>query len=141
MVISEEIHDRIQMVDKRNAKLPDMLKEMNSPEAYYQDSEILLVGWGSTKGAIHEAVDLLRGQGYDVGALHFVDLWPFPGKAMATVIDKAQKIFMVELNGYAQLGLLIRQQTGLNYSGALLKYDGRPFYPYEIIEGIKKQMR
>jgi 2-oxoglutarate ferredoxin oxidoreductase subunit alpha len=139
--ISEEIQNRIHMVDKRNAKLRDMLKEMNPPEAYHQDAEILLVGWGSTKGAIHEAVDLLREQGYDAGALHFVDLWPFSAQATEKAIDKVKKIFMVEMNGYAQLGLLIRQQTGVNHSGAVLKYDGRPFCPDEIVDGIKKQMR
>ncbi len=41
---------------------------------------------------------------------------------------------LVELNGSAQLGLLIRQQTGLSFDGSVFKYDGRPFLPSEIVE-------
>jgi len=138
--ISETIIDRIQMVDKRQAKWPAMLSEMHPPQGYHEDSDILLIGWGSTKGAIQEAVDRLREKGLGAGSLHFTDLWPFPDEAVRTALQKKKKIFMVELNTTAQLGQLIRQQTGLGFSGAILKYDGRPFYPNEIVEGIQKKM-
>ena len=138
--ISETITDRIHMVDKRQAKWPAMLSEMRPPLGYHEDSEILLIGWGSTKGAIQEAVDQLREKGLEAGSLHFTDLWPFPDRAVQTALQKKKKIFMVEENTTAQLGQLIRQQTGLGFSGAILKYDGRPFYPMEIVEGIQKKM-
>lgn len=138
--ISETISDRIQMVDKRQAKWPAMLSEMHPPQGYHEDSDILLIGWGSTKGAIREAVDQLREKGLDAGSLHFTDLWPFPDSAVKTALQKKKKIFVVEQNTTAQLGQLIRQQTGLGYTGAILKYDGRPFYPNEIIEGVQKKM-
>jgi 2-oxoglutarate ferredoxin oxidoreductase subunit alpha len=138
--ISETISDRVQMVDKRQAKWPAMLSEMRPPQGYHGDSDILLIGWGSTKGAIQEAVDGLREKGLDAGSLHFTDLWPFPNNAVKTALQKKKKIFMVEQNTTAQLGQLIRQQTGLDYSGAILKYDGRPFYPIEIVEGIQQKM-
>jgi 2-oxoglutarate ferredoxin oxidoreductase subunit alpha len=41
---------------------------------------------------------------------------------------------MVEQNSSSQLGLLIREQTGLSFDGTVLKYDGRPFFPIEIVE-------
>jgi len=134
--ISETISDRVHMVDKRQAKWPAMLSEMRPPQGYHEDSDILLIGWGSTKGAIQEAVDQLRKKGLDAGSLHFTDLWPFPDSAVKTALQKKKKIFMVEQNTTAQLGQLIRQQTGLGFSDAILKYDGRPFYPIEIVEGI-----
>jgi len=136
--ISETINDRISMVDKRNAKVPYMIKEMNPPKEYYGESGILLVGWGSTKGAIKEAVDLLRVEGIDVGCLSFVDLWPLPSAKIKTVLNKGKRFFMVEQNSTAQFGQLIKEQTGLVHSGAILKYDGRPIYPNEIVEGFKK---
>ena len=139
--ISEEISDRIAMVDKRNAKVPFMIKEMNPPKEYYGESEVLLVGWGSTEGAVKEAVDRLRDAGDDVGCLNFSDLWPFPAEAAAKALGKAKQFLMVELNASAQLGQLLREQTGLVYSGAILKYDGRPFYPKEIVDGVKQYVR
>jgi 2-oxoglutarate/2-oxoacid ferredoxin oxidoreductase subunit alpha len=85
-------------------------------------------------GAIREAVDLLRDQGRSVGCLHYTNLWPFPSEASRQLLERAKPFIMVELNGSAQLGLLIRQQTGLSFDGSVLKYDGRPFLPSEIVE-------
>ena len=139
--ISEAIADRISMVDKRSAKLPHMLKEMNPPKEYHGEAEIIIAGWGSTAGAVKEAVDRLRAEGFDAGSLHFTDLWPFPVEATEKALGKAKRFFMVEQNSSAQLGQLIRERTGLVYSGAVLKYDGRPFYPVEIVDGVKAYVR
>jgi len=136
--ISEAISDRVRMVDKRNAKVPHMIKEMNPPKEYHGDADILLVGWGSTEGAIREAVDMLRAAGMDVGCLNFVDLWPFPVEAATSALNKAKKLLVVEQNSTAQLGQLIKEQTGFVHSKAVLKYDGRPFYPNEIVDSVKK---
>ena len=138
--ISEEIEDRINMVNKRNAKIPHMRAQMNPPQDYYGQSELLLVGWGSTAGVIRESVDMLRAEGVDAGGLHFVDIWPFRADAAVQALNKAKRFMMVEQNSTAQLGQLIRMATGLLPAGAVLKYDGRPFFPIEIAEGIKKQM-
>jgi len=136
--ITEAIDDRISMVDKRSAKIPYMIKEMNPPKEYHGESGILIVGWGSTKGAIKEAVDLLRGEGKDVGCLHFVDLWPFPSEKLKAALNKGKKFYIVEQNSTAQFSQLIKMQTGLVHSEAILKYDGRPIYPNEIVEGFKQ---
>jgi 2-oxoglutarate ferredoxin oxidoreductase subunit alpha len=139
--ISEAIDDRISMVDKRNAKVPYMIKEMNPPKEYHGESETLLVGWGSTEGAIKEAVDRLRAEGIDVGCLNFVDLWPFPHDNAKTALNKGKRFFMVEQNSTAQLGLLIKERIGFSFSEAILKYDGRPYYPNEIVESFKQYAR
>jgi 2-oxoglutarate ferredoxin oxidoreductase subunit alpha len=136
--ITEQISHRIQMVDKRNTKVPYMISEMNPPEIYHGEAEFLVIGWGSTYGAIRESVDRLRKATLSVGALHFVDLWPFPADTVKQLIEECQAFFMVENNSTAQLGQLIRTQTGLVHAGAVLKYDGRPFFPSEIESGIKK---
>jgi 2-oxoglutarate ferredoxin oxidoreductase subunit alpha len=138
--ITEQISHRIQMVDKREAKVPCMISEMSPPEIYHGDADFLVLGWGSTYGAIRESVDRLRKAKLSVGALHFVDLWPFPTDMVVPLIEGCQSFFMVENNSTAQLGQLIRAQTGLIYAGAVLKYDGRPFYPTEIEIGIKKYL-
>jgi 2-oxoglutarate/2-oxoacid ferredoxin oxidoreductase subunit alpha len=138
--ISETIDDRIHMVDKRQAKWPAMMSEMQPPHGYHENGDILLIGWGATKGAVREAVDQLREKGIEAGSLHFTDLWPFPDTAVVTALQKKNKIFMVEHNITAQLGQLIRQQTGISFTGAILKYDGRPFYPVEIFDGVQRKI-
>jgi len=139
--ISEMKQNRTDMVNKRNSKISHMVKEIRPPKAIDPGSEIMLVGWGSTAGAIREATEMLKNEGIDAGALIFSDIWPFPGNAFKACINEKQKFYMVELNSSAQLGLLIRQQTGLSCSGTVLKYDGRPFYPIEIVGGIKQYTR
>lgn len=132
--LNEESGNRKRMMDKRSAKMPAMQKELSPPAGYYEESEILLVGWGSTRGAILEAVDLLRTQGKDVGCLNFTEMWPFPVTDCLRLLGRAKRFIMVEQNSTAQLGLLIREQTGLFFSGTVLKYDGRPFFPIEVVE-------
>ncbi len=114
---------------------------MRPPHAYHGDSKTLLVGWGSTSGVIKEAVDLLRKDGFEVGHLHFVDLWPFPAEVAQTALQKAERFITIENNSSGQLAQLIRQETGLSPSEKILKYDGRPFYPTIICNQIKKQLR
>ncbi|MFO7665687.1 MAG: 2-oxoacid:acceptor oxidoreductase subunit alpha [Desulfobacterales bacterium] len=138
---TESIETRIKMVNKRNAKLSGMLSEMNPPEVYFPRAKILLAGWGSAKGAVREAVDILRKEKISAGCVSFNDLWPFPVTAAEKALKSCKNFYMVEQNSTAQLGRLIREQTSLSYSGVVLKYDGRPFYPAEIADGIKKQMR
>ncbi|MDY6791139.1 MAG: 2-oxoacid:acceptor oxidoreductase subunit alpha [Thermodesulfobacteriota bacterium] len=136
--MSEAIDDRTNMVEKRNAKVPRMIKEMNPPQKYHDEAEVLLVGWGSTKGAIREAVDLLRQEGKHVGCLNFRDLWPLPSDKVKAALHKVKRFLMVEQNSTAQFGQLIQEQTGLAHSGAILKYDGRPICPNDIVEDFKQ---
>jgi len=85
--ITEEIGPRTVMVDKRNAKLPAMLDEMEPPDHYHSEARILLVGWGSTAGSINEAARILRDRGLDTGCIVFTDLWPFPADSVTKLLE------------------------------------------------------
>jgi len=134
--ISEDKNNRVKMVNKRNVKISAMRKEMNPPHGYFDDAGILLIGWGSSAGAIKEAVDLMRSNDIDVGCLTFSDLWPFPAGKIISSIGKDKKCITVELNSTAQLKRLMRQQTGIDCSESILKYDGRPLFPEDIVQEI-----
>jgi|SRR6056297_726227 len=138
--ISEAIADRNRMVNKRMAKTNSMRDEMHPPDPYFGESETLLVGWGSSDGAIREAVDRLRNENFDVGALVFSDLWPFPDAAVYEALSKCNRFFTVELNASSQLGWLIREQTGLSFGGSVVKYDGRPLVPNDVADQVKEIM-
>jgi 2-oxoglutarate/2-oxoacid ferredoxin oxidoreductase subunit alpha len=135
--MSETIADRNSMVEKRQANTKGMTGEMNGPQAYHGESESLLVGWGASDGAMREAVDLLRSENLDVGALVFSDIWPFPAKKTKDALSSCKRFITVEQNASSQLGLLIRQQTGLSFHTSLLQYDGRPLTPNWIAEHTK----
>jgi 2-oxoglutarate ferredoxin oxidoreductase subunit alpha len=127
------------MVDKRHKKVDAMLKEMEKPWVFEPECTYVLTGWGSSKGSIKEAAEILHEEGYDVGALVFKDIWPMDEQAVSKIIaDK--KLIMVEQNATCQLGRLIRQQTGAGWFDAVLKYDGRPLFPAHIVERARKIM-
>ena len=133
--ISEDKTNRVNMVDKRLGKLTAMTAEMQPPDTRYPESKTLLITWGSSAGAVEEAVERLQGDGLDIGCLTMADLWPFPQQHFADAVGSANTILTVESNATAQLGLLIRQQTGLSPTGAILKYDGRPLTAEDVIDG------
>jgi 2-oxoglutarate ferredoxin oxidoreductase subunit alpha len=118
-----------------------MRKEIRPPEVIHAGSDILLISWGSMRGAMVEAVTQLRTGGINCGGVHVVDMWPFPASALSGILDKVTQFFVVEQNQSAQLGQLIRQQTGYQYTDAVLKYNGRPMSAGEITDAIKTKVR
>lgn len=135
--ISETMTDRRRMVAKRFAKLPAMAAAMRPPETLHPDAEILLATWGSSRGAVWEAVAMLRGAGRSVGAVHFCDLWPFPAGEAAELLGH-RPFVTVEQNYSGQLGRLVREQTGLASAGRITRTDGRPFFAEEVVAGLKE---
>ena len=80
---------------------------------------------------------MLRSQGHDCGGVHFTDLWPFPDEATTDILSNTGQFVMVEQNHTAQLGQLIRQQTGLSYTEAVLKTSGRPLCAAEVADALE----
>jgi 2-oxoglutarate ferredoxin oxidoreductase subunit alpha len=135
----EDAETRTAQVQKRLRKLFGLKKEISPPQQYGpKKAEITLIGWGSTFGAIHEAVDLLRQGGTSVNMLHLNELWPFPAEAVADAIDRANRSYIIENNATGQLARLIRAETGKDVS-QILKYDGCPFTPAYIAEAVRKE--
>jgi 2-oxoglutarate ferredoxin oxidoreductase subunit alpha len=139
--ITEDADIRDVMVTKRFAKVAAMRKEIRPPEVIHAGSDILLICWGSMRGAMVEAVNQLRVDDINCGGVHVVDMWPFPDAALSEILEKVTQFFVVEQNQSAQLGQLIRQQTGCQYTDAVLKYNGRPMSAGEITDAIKTKLR
>jgi len=136
----EDAETRTQMMQKRMRKMFSLKQEISPPQLYGpKKAETLLIGWGSTYGALREAVDILRKEGVSVNLLHLNELWPFPTERVADVIDKAQHNYVIENNATGQLSHLIQAETARKVSGRILKYDGRPFTPAYIAQEVKKE--
>jgi len=133
--ITEDMDLRTKMVNKRLKKL-DLLKkdilpsELVGPENY----KTLIIGWGSTYPIIKEALERL--ERVDTALLHFKQVYPLHPSTI-TWIKKAKKTVIVENNGTAQFGQLIRMQTGFDMDHKILKYNGLPFSVEELEERLK----
>lgn len=141
--ITESAEMRRQMMDKRLGKLKLLEEELLEPEFIgVEEYDTLLLGWGSTYGPIREAVSILnREQGKGYAALVFGDIFPLPQKLLKEKAAKAVRIINVEQNATGQLAQLIREQTGIECGGSILKYDGRQLSAEEIAEKIRKEVR
>ncbi|MBI4284117.1 MAG: 2-oxoacid:acceptor oxidoreductase subunit alpha, partial [Chloroflexi bacterium] len=136
----EDAAMRTAQVQKRLRKLLSLKQEISPPRWYGpQQAETILIGWGSTYGAIRGAVDILRREGADVSMLHLNELWPFPTEAVTDALSRAQRSYIIENNASGQLARLIRMETVKEVSGQILKYDGRPFTPAYIAQAVRKE--
>jgi 2-oxoglutarate ferredoxin oxidoreductase subunit alpha len=134
----EDAQVRTEQMQKRLRKLAGLKDEIAGPRLYGQENaEITLIGWGSTYGAICEAVDILHDEGASVNLIHLTELWPFPDNAVADALAKAKRSYVVENNATGQIAHLIRADTGIEVS-KILKYDGRPFSPAYIVRQVRK---
>jgi 2-oxoglutarate ferredoxin oxidoreductase subunit alpha len=122
------------MVDKRLRKLKAMNKEAlpatlkGSPDCRY-----LVVGWGSTRTVVEEALDVLNRK--DISFLHFSQVYPLHQGSL-DLIRRARKRIVIENNATAQFGKLIRSATGIDFEEKILKYDGMPFMLEDVMERI-----
>ena len=138
--LTEDAGERTAQVQKRLRKLLSLKQEIGTPQRYGpKKAETTLIGWGSTYGAIHEAVDILRKEETSVNMLHLNELWPFPAKAVAAAVSKARNSYVIENNATGQLARLIKAETGYDVSGRILKYDGRPFTPAYIAQAVRRE--
>jgi 2-oxoglutarate ferredoxin oxidoreductase subunit alpha len=134
---TEKSDIRITMVNKRAAKMKGVMNDIPEPKLYGGDeADLTFVSWGSVKGAVREALSLLERKGVSANHLHLTHLGPFPAAAVGRILEAAERPILVENNASAQLGRLIRERTGFSFSEKLLKYDGRPFYPGEIVREV-----
>jgi 2-oxoglutarate ferredoxin oxidoreductase subunit alpha len=135
--ITESAEVRIAQHEKRLRKLEDLREEVIPPEFNGPEkAELLLVSWGSSKGAVAEAAERLTSQGKKVATCHFNQVWPLNSGQFLARFEEAVKVVMVEMNATGQLAKLIRQATGVQMDQLINRYDGRPFTPEYIINKI-----
>lgn len=130
------------MNDKRFRKLQALLEDLeryDTTRLYGRpDAEFTILGWGSTKGPIREAMKLLTNDGLQVNYLQIIYLSPFPSAAVQKIIESARSTIVVENNKTSQLSRLMKENLLERPDHTVLKYDGRPFDPGEISHIIKE---
>jgi 2-oxoglutarate ferredoxin oxidoreductase subunit alpha len=143
--ISEEPVNRNMMVEKRMKKLELVDKEIPVEEKlnFFGDknSQNMVVSWGSPKGAILEAIDALRAEGFSVGFLQLRMIHPLPKEHVANALGTAERIIDVENNYLGQLAGVIKEETGIAANFYLLKYNGRPISTTEVYDALKRVLQ
>ncbi len=138
--MTEDAGKRSLMALKRLKKLAAMEADVEPPTLYGdKNSEITFVSWGSSRGPILEALKTsnFKIKNQTANLIHFTWMYPFPGKLVTEMLSGAKRIIDVEQNATGQLASLIREHTGILITEKMLKWDGRPFFPEEIIEKVK----
>ena len=132
---TEEIKEINTQMKKRMTKIATCsADEKTDPKLFGpKTADITIVSWGSNKGSILEALK----KNPNVNFLHITWMNPFPSQAVKDILSKSKHIIDIECNYSASLAGLIREKTGIEITDFLLKYDGRPIFPEEIMEKIE----
>ena len=141
-LISDEYtnpYKRRAMVEKRARKLNDALERVPAPTLEGPaDADATLIGWGSSYGAIKEAAEQLEADGVSVNRLQIKWIVPFHADAITAVVNGAKKPIIVENNYSGQFYRYLRSETGLTIDNHIRKYDGEPFMPHHIANGVRE---
>ena len=100
-----------------------------------EDSDVVLIFWGSTKGA---AVEACKGLG--IRSIQPIVLEPFPEEGLKSLLRGARKVLCAETNATGQLSCLLRCY-GIEVHETILRYDGRPFTPKGLKKAIEEALR
>jgi len=127
------------MNEKRFNKLKEALKKLPAPKLIGpKKADFTLICWGSTLGAVEEAAKLLNKTGIKINYLQIKYMNPFHSDEIKKILQKSSVKINIEGNYSGQLAQLIGQKTGILMDYSILKYNGRPIYPHEIVETIQK---
>jgi 2-oxoglutarate/2-oxoacid ferredoxin oxidoreductase subunit alpha len=133
-----EPEDHTAMMEKRFRKLDTAAEELPKPERYGDENATIgIIGWGSTEGAIQEAVDRARAKGYKVASLHPRILSPLPDRTIRDFIRSVEKVIVPECNYSGQLANLLGAKYGLQ-AIRVNKFGGIPFTAGEILRAIEE---
>jgi 2-oxoglutarate ferredoxin oxidoreductase subunit alpha len=120
-----------QMVRVRARKVAGIVREIPPTEIHGPaEGDLLVIGWGSTYGAIESATRALREQGHAVSHVHLRYLNPLPGD-LGDILRRFRQVLVPELN-MGQLVRLLRAEYLVDAVG-LNKIQGQPFKVSEIV--------
>lgn len=141
-------------MQRRSAKLATLQKSLKPPKVYGDESgDLLVVGWGSTRGAIEEAIDRIRADGGKVSSLTLRFLSPLePG--LTEIFKRFKRVMTVEINysdpvdaawtngenrRYSQLAWYLRARTLVDID-CWSRVPGIPLPPGEIERELRRRL-
>jgi 2-oxoglutarate/2-oxoacid ferredoxin oxidoreductase subunit alpha len=143
--ITEDPKIRTAMMDKRMDKLMIALEQIGDEDkatlyGIDEPNSLTVISWGSTKGAILDAMDRLIDEGKKIRFVQLRLLNPFPIKRVRALIGGYKQLVGIEMNYSSQLGLLISENTGISMDHLIVKYNGRPISSSEVYNALVRIM-
>ncbi|MFQ5796221.1 MAG: 2-oxoacid:acceptor oxidoreductase subunit alpha, partial [Candidatus Bipolaricaulia bacterium] len=139
--ITENPTLRSRMMEKRNRKLETAAVEIPSEEKWNlfgdPEAETIILSWGSTKGAILEAMERLSEEGHRLRFLQVRLLSPLPADDIREILGSAKRRIGIEMNLSAQFAGWVREKTGITMNYQVVKYNGRPISSDELYEALQ----
>ena len=138
--VSEDPQVREQMLEKRQRKCDRILQDLSFEEKLSvcgnEDAEVIVLTWGSSKGAVWDAVTRLTNANIKLRAIQLKLLWPFPAEELLSLIKPAHRLIVVECNYSGQLHNLLREVTGRSADHCIVKYNGRAMSGEALAEAL-----
>jgi 2-oxoglutarate ferredoxin oxidoreductase subunit alpha len=123
----------------RSLKLAALQKTLKTPPIHGEpEGDLLVVGWGSTKGAIEEAVDGLRAQGVKVGSMHLRFLQPLP-PGIGEAMKRFRKVMTIEGNWCDRPEDALIDETNRRYSALAMLLRARYLVDVDCWSEVKGQ--
>lgn len=139
--ITEDPEIRDHMMEKRMQKMELADREIPAERraALYgpKDADITLVSWGSTKGPILDALEILAARGIRADFLQLRVLLPFPGEHVRRILARGQKLVSVDANYTGQTADIVLGKTGVEIPHRVVKYNGRPYSCDEVAHAVE----
>ena len=141
--ISESPDNRVAQIDRRAQKLAAIRADLDteSTQSHHgpEDADYGIMTFGSQQGTVEEAVDVLNDAGHSVKSLGVSDMLPFPSEEVEAFIESVDEVLVVEMTASGQFRGLVQKNLGRHGQklSSLLKYNGNPFEPAEIVDGFE----
>ena len=137
--VSYDPQNHEQMTLRRAEKIARIAKFIPLAEPFGdKEGDLLVVGWGGTFGALHEATAQARGKGLKVSHLHLRHINPFPAN-LGKVLRRFKNVLVAELN-LGQLDMLLRARFLVD-TVKLNKVQGQPFGIKEVLTAIESAVQ
>lgn len=137
--VSYDPKNHARMTEFRAAKIARVADDIPAAKVDLgaDEGEVLLVGWGGTFGALHQATEELIEGGRRVSHLHLRNLWPLP-RGLDEVLSRFDQVIVAELNG-GMLVKLLRAEYLVDAS-SYSKVQGQPFTVCELVTEIERRL-
>jgi 2-oxoglutarate ferredoxin oxidoreductase subunit alpha len=137
--ISEASSNRIAMYAKRMKKLETADAEIPETQrvSVFGDSENVILTWGSPKGAVLDAMEMLEKDGIRVQLVQLRMFSPFPTRYVTKLLSGKSKIIYIENSYTGQAASVVKEHTGIEATNHVLKWNGRPITRDEVYRSIK----
>ncbi len=130
----------------RAEKIHYLQRSLKAPEMFGKDTnDILIVGWGSTRGVIEETIGLCEKQGVAASGMHFRIVYPMP-LDLKSIFARYKKVVTVEV-AYGDdlkpspLAMLLRSETLVDVKPMMASATGRPLRPRLVVDKIKEVLK